>query len=134
MATESIDEGDVKRVDKHVDPTAVNADDIEASLNDDFEGEARQEFAKALEQQRAPVRDEARDLLQNRLDTNPANGKTQLRNSKGHFGPMASNVQGTRVTDSGEVMASVSGGEDVTLGSVDLDAGADGPRDSDYSR
>lgn len=132
--TDELSEADVRRVDRHVDPTAVTAEEIEDSLNDDFDGEARQAFAEALEGERAPVREEARDLLTDRLTTNPASGETQLRDEKGRFGPTASSVQGTRVDDSGEVYASVSGGEDVRLGSVDLDAGANGTRDAEYSR
>jgi hypothetical protein len=132
--TDTLSESDVRRVDERVDPTKVNADDIEDSLNDDFDGQAREAFAEALEQQREPVRQEARELLRSRLDTNPANNATQLRDENGRFGPMASSVQGTAVTDSGEVVAEVQGGENVTLGNVDLNAGARGPRSDEYSR
>ena len=133
--TDSLSQSDVERVDSHVDPTAVNADDIEDSLNDDFEGGARDAFAQALEEQRGPVRDEARDLLSKRLATNPASGETQLRNSSGQWSAKASEVQGTRVTDSGRVEATTSGGDTIDLGTVDLDAGAaEGTRDRRYSR
>ena len=131
--TDSLSDDDVERVDRHVDPTAVNADEIEDSLNDDFEGGARDAFAQALAEQREPVRDEARSMLSNRLATNPASGETQLRNSSGQFSAKASEVTGTRVSDSGRVEATT-GGETVDLGTVDLSAGADGGRDREYSR
>lgn len=132
--TEQLSEADVKRVDKHVDPTAVTADQIEASLNDDFEGQARDAFAQALEDQRGAVRDEARDLLSNRLATNPASGETQLRNSKGQFSAKASDVVGSPDIEdsSGRVSVETTEGT-VDLGTVDLDAGAAGSRDSEYS-
>jgi hypothetical protein len=132
--TDELSEADVKRVDQHVDPTAITADDIEGSLNDDFEGEARDAFAQALEAQREPVREEARDLLSKRLATNPASGETQLRNSKGQFSAKASEVVGspTISDDSGRVTVQTTEGT-VDLGSVDVNAGAVGPRDSEYS-
>jgi hypothetical protein len=132
--TDELSEADVKRVDQHVDPTAVTADDIEDSLNDDFEGEARDAFAQALEGQREPVREEARDLLSKRLATNPASGETQLRNSKGQFSAKASEVVGSPSIsdDSGRVTVQTTEGT-VDLGTVDVNAGAVGPRDSEYS-
>lgn len=132
--TDELSEADVKRVDQHVDPTAVTADDIEDSLNDDFEGEAREQFAQALESQREPVREEARDLLSKRLATNPASGETQLRNSKGQFSANASDVIGSpSISDeSGRVTVETTEGT-VDLGTVDTNAGAVGPRDSEYS-
>jgi len=132
--TDELSEADVKRVDQHVDPTAVTADDIEDSLNDDFEGEAREQFAQALESQREPVREEARELLSNRLATNPASGETQLRNSKGQFSANASDVVGSPEisSDSGRVTVQTTEGT-VDLGTVDVNAGAVGPRDSEYS-
>lgn len=132
--TDSLDESDVQRVDKHVDPTAVNADDIQSSLNDDFDGGAREAFAQALAEERAPVREEARSMLSNRLATNPASGETQLRNSSGQFAAKASEVTGTRVNSQGRVEATTTSGETVDLGTVNLDAGSDlGPRDTEYS-
>ena len=133
--TDELSEADVKRVDKHVDPTAVTADDIEDSLNDDFEGQARDDFAQALEDQRQGVRDDARNLLSNRLATNPASGETQLRNSKGQFSAKASEVVGSpEISDSsGRVTVETTQGS-VELGSVDVNAGAAGSRDSEYSR
>lgn len=133
--TEQLSEADVKRVDKHVDPTAVTADQIEASLNDDFEGQARDAFAQALEDQRGAVRDEARDLLSNRLATNPSSGETQLRNSKGQFSANAADVVGSPDIEdsSGRVTVETTEGT-VELGTVDVDAGAAGSRDSEYSR
>lgn len=132
--TDELSEADVRRVDQHVDPTAVTADDIEDSLNDDFEGQAREAFAEALEGQREPVRDEARDLLSNRLATNPASGETQLRNSKGQFSAKASDVVGSpEIEDAtGRVTVQTTEGT-VDLGAVDVDAGAVAPRDSEYS-
>jgi hypothetical protein len=132
--TDQLSEADVKRVDQHVDPTAVTADEIEDSLNDDFEGEAREQFAEALESQREPVREEARDLLSDRLATNPASGETQLRNEKGQFSAKASEVVSSPeiANDTGRVTVETTGGT-VDLGTVDTDAGAVGPRDSEYS-
>ena len=133
--TDELSESDVKRVDQHVDPTAVTADEIEDSLNDDFEGQARDDFAQALEDQRQGVRDDARNLLSNRLATNPASGETQLRNSKGQFSAKASEVVGSpEIADSsGRVTVETTQGS-VELGSVDVNAGAAGSRDSEYSR
>lgn len=134
MASDGLSESDVRRVDENVDPTAVTADQIEDSLNDDFEGDARQEFAEALEDQRQAVRDDARDLLSDRLATNPASGETQLRNSKGQFSAKASDVTGSPeiVDSSGTVAVETSSGT-VELGTVDVDAGARGPRTDTYS-
>ena len=132
--TDQLSEEDVRRVDEHVDPTAVTSEEIEASLNDDFDGEARDAFADALEQQRQPVREEARDLLSDRLATNPADGETQLRNDRGQFTAMASEVVGTPeiADDSGRVTVETTQGT-VELGSVDTNAGARGARDAEYS-
>ena len=133
--TDKLSEADVKRVDQHVDPTAVTASEIEDSLNDDFDGAARDAFADALAVQREPVRDEARDMLNNRLSTNPASGETQLRNSKGQFSAKASEVVGSPEIsdDSGRVTVETTDGT-VDLGSVNVDAGASGTRDSEYSK
>jgi hypothetical protein len=132
--TDSIDESTVRRIDKNVDPTAVTADEIEDSLNDDFEGEARDAFAQALENQREPVREDARDLLGDRLATNPASGETQLRNSKGQFSAKASDVVGSPEISNttGQVTVETTSGT-VELGTVDVDAGARGTRGTDYS-
>jgi hypothetical protein len=139
--TDSLSEEDVRRVDEKVDPTAVTREQIEDSLNDDFEGGARDAFAEALEQQRAPVRDAARDLLSDRITTNPASGESQLRTPDGRFGPSVENVEGTpRYNDeSGTVSVRLSGeaaqkyGETMELGTVDLSAGARQTRTSEYS-
>lgn len=133
--TDDLSENDVQRVDQHVDPTALTASDIEDSLDDSFDGGARQAFADALEQQREPVREQARDMLSNRLSTNPASGETQLRNSKGQFAAKASDVVGSPEisNDSGRVSVETTSGT-VELGTVDVNAGADGTRDSEYSK
>ena len=135
--TDSLSDKDVNRVDQHVDPTAVTAREIENSLDDSFDGEARDAFADALEQQRQPVREEASEMLQNRLSTNPASGETQLRNSKGQFSAKASEVVGTPEIsdDSGRVTVETSDGT-VELGTVDVNAGLEGAktRDSEYSQ
>lgn len=132
--TDQLSEADVRRVDKNVDPTAVTADEIEDSLNDDFEGEARDAFAQALENQREPVREGARNLLSKRLATNPASGETQLRNSKGQFSAKASDVVNSpEISDTtGQVTVETTSGT-VELGTVDVDAGARGTRGTDYS-
>jgi hypothetical protein len=135
--TDGMSEKDVNRVDQHVDPTAVTASEIEDSLNDDFDSEARSAFADALEQQREPVREEAREMLNNRLSTNPASGETQLRNSKGQFSAKASEVVGSPEIsdDSGRVTVETTEGT-VDLGGVDVNAGLEGAntRDSEYSK
>jgi len=132
--TDSIDESTVRRIDKNVDPTAVTADEIEDSLNDDFTGKARDAFAQALEGQREPVREDARNLLSDRLATNPASGETQLRNSKGQFSAKASDVVGSPEISNttGQVTVETTSGT-VELGTVDVDAGARGTRGTDYS-
>jgi len=132
--TDQLSEADVRRVDQNVDPTAVTADEIEDSLNDDFEGEARDAFAQALEGQREPVREDARDLLGDRLATNPASGETQLRNSKGQFSAKASDVVGSPEISNttGQVTVETTSGT-VELGTVNVNAGAKGTRGTDYS-
>lgn len=132
--TDSLSEDDVIRVDQHVDPTALSASDIEDSLDDSFEGGARQAFADALSQQREPVREQAREMLGNRLTTNPSSGETQLRNSKGHFSAKASDVVGSpEVSDeSGRVTVETTSGT-VDLGTINVNAGTNGTRDSKYS-
>jgi hypothetical protein len=132
--TDQLGEAAVRRVDQNVDPTAVTAEEIEDSLNDDFEGEARDAFAQALESQREPVREDARSLLSDRLATNPASGETQLRNSKGQFSAKASDVVGSpEISDTtGQVTVETTSGT-VELGTVDVDAGARGTRGTDYS-
>lgn len=134
--TDSLSESDVRRVDERVDPTAVTAEEIEESLNDDFEGQAREAFAEALEAQRQPVRDEAREMLSKRLATNPASGETQLRNSKGHFSAKASDVVGSpEISDgTGRVTVETETHGTVELGTVDVHAGARSPRTTEYSQ
>ena len=140
--TDELSEADVKRVDKHVDPTATSADDIEDALNDDFEGQARDEFAQALADQREAVRNQfanddpsSESMVEKRLTTNPADGETQLRNQKGQFAAKVEEIQGPAevVDESGMVAVETEQGT-VELGTVDLDAGAAGSRDSKYSR
>lgn len=132
---DTLAEDDIARVDSHVDPTATTADEIESSLNDDFDGESRDAFADALADRRAPVREEGRELMHKRITRNPSSGDLMIRNDKGQFATNADAVSGSYVADSGDVMASVSGGEDVRLGSVDLSAGSEsGSRDSAYSK
>jgi hypothetical protein len=132
--TDSLSESDVRRVDERVDPTAVTAEEIEESLDDSFDGGAREAFSEALESQREPVRDDARSLLSDRLATNPASGETQLRNSKGQFSATASDVVGSpQIEDStGQVTVETTSGT-VELGTVDVDAGARSPRSNEYS-
>lgn len=133
--TDSLTKSDVRRVDRKVDPTAVTADDIEQSLDDSFEGGARDAFAEALEGEREPVRQEARELLSDRLTTNPASGETQLRNDKGQFSATASDVVGSPeiANESGNVTVQTTDGT-VNLGTVDVDAGAGTSRSSEYSK
>ena len=132
--TDSLSDSDVKRVDKRVDPTATTADDIEESLDDSFEGGARDAFAEALEEQRAPVREEARDLLSDRLSTNPADGTSQLRNSQGQFAPKTAEVVGSPDVDQGgRVTVETTEGR-VELGEIDVDTGVRGSRGTEYSR
>ena len=132
--TDSLSESDVRRVDQKVDPTAVTAGEIEDSLNEDFEGGAREAFAEALESQREPVRDEARDMLKDRLATNPASGETQLRDSNGRFSAKASDVTGSPEIEgsSGRVTVETESGT-VELGTVDVNAGSRGTRTNEYS-
>jgi hypothetical protein len=132
--TDSLDDEDVERVDQHVDPTAVAADDIEDSLNDDFEGGAREAFAQKVSAQREPVKQEASDLLGDRLGTNPADGSSMIRDSNGQWAANAEDVATTEVDSSGRAVARLNDGSTVDLGTVDLNAGAEGGRDSEYSR
>jgi len=139
--TDSLSEEDVKRVDQRVDPTAVNQSDIEDSLDDSFEGGAREAFSEALSKQRAAVREDARELLSDRITQNPASGESQLRTPDGRFGPSIENVEGTPRFESsdGTVSVELSGearekyGASMELGTVDVDAGASGSRTSEYS-
>ena len=133
--TEQLTQADVERVDKRVDPTATTAEEIEESLNEDFDGGARDAFADALEDQREPVREGARDLLSKRLSTNPADNSSQLRNSQGQFAPKTAEVVGSPEVESqtGRVTVETTEGT-VELGSIDLDAGASGSRGTEYSK
>lgn len=131
--TDSFTEDDYRRVDENVDPTALNQDDIEDAIPSGDEGfvrEAQDHLAAELEARRGPVRAEARQLLQDRMQQNPASGTVQLRNSKGQMSQSIDKVEGTRVEDrSGRVIAETSEGS-VELGTIDLDAGSDGREDA----
>lgn len=126
---DSIDESDVQRVDRSIDPTATDRSSIEQDLPDTFEGDAQSAFAERVSEMREPVRDEAQDLLSDRLSRNGSS--VQLRNSQGQFAPGVDRIVGSaEVSESGSVSVDVRQDDGdlatVDLGRVDLQAGAEG--------
>jgi len=137
--TDSIEDSDVRRVDKNVDPTALSTSDLEEELPDDFSKSAKQAFAKRVSSQRQDVRESVD--LGNRLASNPANGKTQLRGPNGAFGPMADSVRATELDEDGSFYAQLDpdsnyaqkhGTTRFKVDTVDLNAGADEPRGDNW--
>jgi len=126
--TDSIEDDDVRRVDQNVDPTALNPDDIEESLPDDFSNSAKQAFAERVAQERDPVRDSVD--LSKRISPNPSNGQPQLRGPDGRMGPSADKVTGTSLDDDGGYYAELDDGSRFQIDTVDLDAGSDGRGDN----
>ena len=128
--SDSIEDDDVRRVDQNVDPTALNPDDIEESLPDDFSNSAKQAFAERVAQERDPVRDSVD--LSKRISPNPANGQPQLRGPDGRMGPSADKVTGTSLDDDGGYYAELEDGSRFQIDNVDLDAGSSGGRGDNW--
>lgn len=119
--TDSIADDDVRRVDSNVDPTALNPEDIEDELPDDFSRSAKSEFASRVAEERDAVR-ESVDLSA-RISRNPASGQPQLRGPDGRLGPSADAVEGTSLDDDGSYYAELEDGSRFLIDEVDLDAG-----------
>jgi hypothetical protein len=120
--TDSIEDDDVRRVDQNVDPTALNPDDIEQELPDDFSSGAKQAFAERVAQERDPVRDSVD--LSKRISRNPSSGQPQLRGPDGRMGPSADKVTGTSLDSDGSYYAELEGGDRFKVDTVDLNAGS----------
>lgn len=87
---DTISDSDIERMDRHVDPTDLNAREIQQAfrskrseetggdLSGSVKGEAREAFAKRIAQKREPVRQEARQELVSNTSEPGANGKRQL--------------------------------------------------------
>jgi len=129
---DTIDESDVARVDKEwTDPEALNKQEIQSQLNNDFDGKARDAFAERIAEKREPVREEARSLLVDK-STATRSGR-QLRDDKGQFVGKAQNVD-LDVSGGGTVTArNTNTGRETTIGSVDLNQREGGyPGRGDY--
>jgi hypothetical protein len=128
--TDSIDDDDVRRADQNIDPTALNSDDIEGSMPDDFSNEAKEEFAQRVAARRDPVQQEAVRELSSNISEPGAQGR-QLYGSdpetgRNTFVGTASNVQ-AEVGDDGTVYGvNQDTGTRAVVGQVDLSAGAEG--------
>ena len=120
--TDSIEDSDVRRVDRNVDPTALTAGDLEDELPDDFSREAKSAFAERVAEQRSAVRESVD--LSNRITQNPASGQPQLRGPDGRLGPSTDSVEGTEVQDNGDFVATLSDGSSFKIDTVDLNAGS----------
>jgi len=128
--TDSIEDGDVRRADKNVDPTALSADDIEDELpDDDFSSEAQEEFARRVSSARQSVSREAQSVLAENISEPGANNRRQLYGKDADSGRTtfvgtAENVQ-PEVGDDGTVYGvNVNTGTRAEIGSVNLDRGA----------
>ena len=124
--TDSIEDDDVRRVDQNVDPTALNPDDIEGELPDDFSRTAKREFSERVAEQRDAVRESVD--LSDRISRNPASGDPQLRGPDGRLGPTADQVDGTTVESDGSYYAELEDGSRFKVDNVDLDAGSSATR------
>jgi hypothetical protein len=136
---DTITDSDVERMDKHVDPTDLNASDIESAfrterseqdgsdLSDFVQGDARSAFAQKISQKRAPVREQATQELSNQISEPGANGRRQLygrdpETGRNTFVGTAQNVE-VEVDRSGTVYGvNQNTGTRAEVGSVDLDA------------
>lgn len=128
--TDGIEDSDVRRVDQNVDPTALNPDDLEEELPDDFSREAKSAFAERVAEQRDAVRETVD--LGDRISQNPASGEPQLKGPNGQFGPSTEQVSGTSLEDNGDFYAELEDGGRFKIDSVDLDAGSDGGREDNW--
>lgn len=127
--TDSIDDDDVERIDEVVDPTSLNASQIESELSEegDFSGDAPSAFANRISQARDPVRRAASGQLVEQISEPGANGQRQLygpnpETGRNTFVGTAENVD-FEVTDSGTVLGvNQRTGTRAEVGTVDLDA------------
>ena len=128
--TDSIDESDVRRADKNVDPTALSSGDIEDQLpDDDFSSEAQEEFARQVSEARKSVSQQAQSVLAENISEPGANDQRQLygqdvEENRTTFVGTAKNVK-PEVGDDGTVYGvNVNTGTRAEIGSVNLDRGA----------
>lgn len=125
------DDPAIGRIDEVTDPEALTESEIKRQLraNPNLRGDAVDAFAEQIAGRREAVQEEARELLPKRLAKNPANPEViQLRTQDGRLGPKVpddlSNVA-TDVDSGGRVTATLEG-QTVELGTIDLNAGAEG--------
>lgn len=126
---DSIDEDAVERVDDVVDPTTLNASEIEGSLNDtgDFDGDAADAFANRISQARSPVREEASNQLIDQISEPGANDRRQLygpdpETGRNTFVGTAPNVDFEVQSDGTVFGVNQNTGTRAEVGKVDLDA------------
>jgi len=133
--TDSIDDDDIRRADENIDPTALNSDDIEGSMPDDFSNEAKEEFAGEVAERRSKVRNEASRQVTDQISEPGANGRRQLYGKdpdtgRNTFVGTAENVT-QEVGDDGTVYGvNQNTGTRAVVGQVDLSAGAEGRADN----
>jgi hypothetical protein len=136
---DTITDSDVERMDKHVDPTDLNASDIQSAfrsgrseqdgsdLSEFVTGEARQAFASRISSKRAPVREQASQQLSQQISEPGANNQRQLygknpETGRNTFVGTAQNVD-VDVGDDGTVYGvNQNTGTRAVVGEVDLDA------------
>lgn len=136
---DTIDESDVSRLDRHVDPKNLNTSDIESAfrrersdqdgsdLSDFVKGDARSAFAERISAKREPVREEARQQLSQQISEPGANGKRQLygkdpETGRNTFVGTSQNIE-AEVGDDGTVYGvNQNTGTRAVVGRVDLDA------------
>jgi len=130
---DSIDSDALERVDSVVDPTDLNAEQIEGELRDEtrpdgspaFEGKAAEAFAQRVSEAREPIRQEASKQLVNQISEPGANNKRQLYGAdpstgRNTFVGTAQNVE-VEVQPNGEVHGVNSNtGTRAVVGEVDL--------------
>lgn len=116
--TDSIDDSDVRRINKNVTGEALNQSQIEQELPDSFSSSAKSAFAERLAGERAGARQEFQDQVS--FQSNASTGATQIQTESGQFGPAVENVTDTRVDPSdGGVYVDASNGESYRVGTID---------------
>lgn len=132
---DSIDSEDVERIDRIVDPTDLNAQQVEDQLQSEtkpngqpaFQGEAAEAFAQRISQAREPVRQAASEQLVDQISEPGANNRRQLygpdpSSGRNTFVGTAQNVE-VEVQPNGEVHGvNVNTGTRAVVGEVDLSA------------
>lgn len=122
---DSIEDSDVRRADENIDPTALNAADIEEEMPEDFSREAKQAFAERVSEQREAVAEQF-DFSKRQFES--GSGTRQLQGPNGQFGPSVEKVEGTELQRDGTLNAVLEDGSRFTVERLDLNRGAEGGR------